>query len=167
MTEEFEVDGGRASYTDPAPPREASLGIRPWCRQGPLDSTSISWSATWSAKPVDTRAGQPPSSDALEVFLQPFKSVIQIPPIWSYWVAPQKMGLKLVFSSPTFSTTLVSVGSNKEMQNVLWLGWIFGIIIGLVFEKSRADEDGCRDMNNPERLRAQHLYLISYQLLYS
>lgn len=43
----------------------------------------------------------------------------------------------------------------------------FGIIIGLVFEKSRVDEDGCRDMNNPERLRAQHLYLISYQLLYS
>lgn len=43
----------------------------------------------------------------------------------------------------------------------------FGIIIGLMFEKSRADEDGYRDMNNPECLRAQHLYLINYQLLYS
>lgn len=63
------------------------------------------------------------SSDDLVAFQWTLKSAIHIPLVLSYWVVHQN-GVKISFSSPTFSANLISVGSNKETQNILWLGWL-------------------------------------------
>lgn len=107
-----------AWYTGKAPGREEQTGMRPVQTR-----PSSFW--IWDLHALQNVSALEPTvgSDGLEVFQWTLKSVIQIPLIFSYRVAYQN-GVKISFSSPTFSATLLSVGSNKETQNILWLGWL-------------------------------------------